>query len=99
MERDDGLEYYTTKYGNGYHLVGFTDGKMTHYDGPHDDEQGVAEALALIQRLHFPKKMSPDFWKMVIVKDVPEFQGEMEEETIAALNVMLDSYNAKRGSE
>lgn len=68
-KRCNAFDYYAAKYGNGYHLVGFTGEKITHYDGPHSTQAGVIHAKELRERLFTDQ---PAMWKMVEVSDVPE---------------------------
>lgn len=80
------LAHFTARYGNGYHLIGLTGEEITHYDGPHDTAEDVAKAQLLHQKIACLRDTQPDVWKMVVVMDVPLYNGQVNESAVAELN-------------
>lgn len=87
----DNVAYFALKHGGTqYHLVGFADGKPVTYDGPHDDEAGVAEARKLLTRMF--ARHANTRWVMVVTSEVPDLDPAINEEAADTMRDLVDRY-------
>jgi hypothetical protein len=76
--------------GDEYHLIGTKDGEIVVYDGPHDSAEDTAEAKELHEQLsdvfnRDPANKTPDRWLMVVTKEVPVFDGRLNEQALRTI--------------
>lgn len=86
----DGVTYDVCRYPDAamYWLCAYRDGQMEFCDGPHDDPEGVAEAMELTMRLGFSR---PDtVYRMVMVADVPAYEADtINQESVDIMRAVM----------
>lgn len=88
------INKYFGSEGTAYYLVGFKDGRAVDIDGSHELIEGVVKAKKLIGKI-FPNK-DVDFWAMITVSRVPDWDVEINEEAAQQCADMVKRYETRR---